>query len=811
MNRWTTLPLQDQRALEAEQIEMELRSLDLGVQRYRRMQKEREASRGTPEMRLIGRIVPPVSARIDKERRSVLTKVGAGRGVAHWGYPLWSLHPDKLAVLALVTLVNLCDSDIGMAAICRALGSAVEQEYRFEQFKQDHRKLYDVVSKKIKNWTTRQVGYMRKKVESVERPWPLRVRHWVGYKLIECILTETDVFVHRMIHITDRGRRKKRYLLELKPEVRVELETQHEDCEILNPWFLPMLTPPNSWGVDEQGGYRYHHYPMVKPQNMLEYPPDEPTHGPIVYQAINALQDTGWRVNDGVRAVMASVWESGGGYAGIPLADPRDPEREVPMPPDCEGETRARLRLARRLIHDENARTIGKRKATLSKLRTSARFAKYDEFFFPYQYDYRSRVYPVSADLHPQSDDIARGLLEFSVGKPLGQRGLWWLKVRLANCFGVDQCGFDDRVQWVDERLHRVHAVAESPLEYKWWCEAEDDPWQALATILELSECLSSDDPHQYISHLPVNVDGTCNGLQHFAAMCLDPVAAEQVNLIPSDTPRRIYRKVATLVQARLEDDASDNPEEEPTDREGNSVVHPAFEWLISGVTDKTVKRATMTLPYGVTQSGMQDQFVTDGHTEGMDRPRSAACYLRDLTWDVLGDVVTSAREVMDWLKLVATTTAKDNQRLEWTTPAGFNVVQEALRTKDTAIYTLLQRVHIYSAEPGQLSAHRQQFCMPPNFVHSMDAAHLMLTIVECLKYGVTSFSTLHDSYGTHACDVDTLADALRYRFVKMYQPDVLRLYWGQWCETTGMDLPEPPSRGDLDLMQVAESPYFFG
>ena len=789
---------------------MELHSLDLGVQRYHRIRRDRDSSRGTPEMRLIGSVVPAASAMIKRERESVLDKTGAGRGVAHWGYPLWALDPDKLAVLALVTMMNLCDGSFGMATICRRLGSMVEQEYRFEQFKSEHRKMYDVVSKRIKNWTPRQVRYMRNKVDLVERSWPLRVRHWVGFKLIECVLATSDVFAHRMIYFTDGGRRKKRYLLEMRADIRAELEVQHTNCEILHPWYLPMLTPPNDWAPGQQGGYRYHKYPMVKPQNLLENPEEETTHGPIVYRAINALQVTGWRVNRRVLEIMSAVWAAGGGYAGIPVSNPRVPADEVPIPDDCDNESLTQFKLARKLIHDDNARTIGKRKATLSKLRTADRFSKYNEFFFPFQYDYRGRIYPVSTDLHPQSDDIARGLLEFSVGKPLGEEGLKWLMIRLANCFGVDKCSFDDRINWAMDHATDVALCAVAPLEHKWWAEA-DDPWQALATMFELYVVFTNGDDGTFVSHLPGTADGTCNGLQHFAAMCLDPAAAKQVSLVPADKPDRIYTFVASKVYDRVEEDVHRIPDSEPTDKDGNPVAHPAFEWLMKGVSDKTVKRATMTLAYGVTPSGMQDQFVTDGWTDGMDRPRSAACYLRDVTWEVLGEIVTSAREVMDWLKDIARITSKKGHKLTWTSPAGFNMVQESLRTKDTAIYTLIQRVHMYIAEPGKLSPYRQQLCMPPNFVHDMDAAHMMLTVDECVKRGVTSLNMIHDSYGTHVADMDTLAAALRYRFVRMYHTDWLRQYWSEWCEATGLDLPEPPSRGDFDLTQVIESEYFFG
>ena len=187
-----------------------------------------------------------------------------------------------------------------------------------------------------------------------------------------------------------------------------------------------------------------------------------------------------------------------------------------------------------------------------------------------------------------------------------------------------------------------------------------------------------------------------------------------------------------------------------------------------------------------------------------------AATYLRDITWEVLEEVVTSARGVMDWLKEVASITGRKNLPLEWVTPAGFHVKQEALRTKESYIYTVIQKIHMYPAETGKISSHRQQLCMPPNFVHSHDGSHLALTVCECLDRGVTSFATKHDAYGTHACDVSEMRSATRYRFVRMYTPDLLRQYWKEWQADTGMTLPEPDPRGEFDLTQVIRSLYFF-
>ncbi len=187
--------------------------------------------------------------------------------------------------------------------------------------------------------------------------------------------------------------------------------------------------------------------------------------------------------------------------------------------------------------------------------------------------------------------------------------------------------------------------------------------------------------------------------------------------------------------------------------------------------------------------------------------------YLRDVVWDVLLERVKSAREIMDWLQGVAKVTAKANHTLRWSTPSGFAVTQQALEFKDTSIYTLLQRIRIHQAnDEGTISPYRQQRCMPPNFVHSHDAAHAHLTINEMRQRGLTSFSFIHDDYGTHCCDVDMMDEVIRYQFVRMYdERDILRWYWNQWREDTGLDLEAPPDRGGLDLMQVLDSPYFFG
>ena len=72
-----------------------------------------------------------------------------------------------------------------------------------------------------------------------------------------------------------------------------------------------------------------------------------------------------------------------------------------------------------------------------------------------------------------------------------------------------------------------------------------DKPWGALAACIEIRDAIRSGDPSTFVSHLPVHQDGSCNGLQHYAALGRDLIGATQVNLTPADRPQDLYASVA--------------------------------------------------------------------------------------------------------------------------------------------------------------------------------------------------------------------------------------------------------------------------
>lgn len=145
-------------------------------------------------------------------------------------------------------------------------------------------------------------------------------------------------------------------------------------------------------------------------------------------------------------------------------------------------------------------------------------------------------------------DDINRCLLKFARGKPLGDKGFNWLKIHCINLTGLlKRKSIDDRLAYANENLDKIIQSANDPwAKNSWWLESEE-PWQTLSVCMEIRDVLNSGiDPHNFISHLPIHQDGSCNGFQHYAALGRDKQGALEVNLLPTEVPADIYSNVAT-------------------------------------------------------------------------------------------------------------------------------------------------------------------------------------------------------------------------------------------------------------------------
>ena len=98
----------------------------------------------------------------------------------------------------------------------------------------------------------------------------------------------------------------------------------------------------------------------------------------------------------------------------------------------------------------------------------------------------------------------------------------------------------------------------------------------------------------------------------------------------------------------------------------------------------------------------------------------------------------------------------------------------------------------------------------PPNYVHSIDSTHMMLTAIECYKRGIT-FAAVHDSFWTHASNVDTMNAILRDQFVDLHSsPLIESLNENFESRYPHEKFPAIPDQGDFNLEEVKKSTYFF-
>ncbi len=189
----------------------------------------------------------------------------------------------------------------------------------------------------------------------------------------------------------------------------------------------------------------------------------------------------------------------------------------------------------------------------------------------------------------------------------------------------------------------------------------------------------------------------------------------------------------------------------------------------------------------------------------------SACGYLASVTMEVMGELFTGARQTMNWLASCARLISSQGQPVAWMSPIGVPAVQPYRQKKPYTIVTLLQTVVLTNSSDNlPLHKARQVTAFPPNYVHSLDASHMLFTAIEMDRRGLT-FSAVHDSFWTHPCDIDEMNMVLRDCFVELYDRPLLEDLKRTWeLRYPSLEFPDLPERGTLELNEVKDAPYFF-
>ncbi len=831
------------------QVELEEEMRSMGIDAFQKAVDKAVEKGGETRTQAVRRLMGHCHSQMLEALEGFIAEASSGKaGRKHAALPfVQMLDPNIISHMTVRAVMDSISTRSKLAHVAIELAHMIEDEVHFREFKQQNERGFKAMHKNAKK--SSNARYRRnamlvpaRGMEVKLEEWSPRERLFVGTKLVELFIQATGLA--KLTRVAEGSNANTPIYVEATEETKQWIDDENSRLQNLMPVYLPTIIPPKPWTSPFSGGYwtnRVRRLTLVRTRNRRYLSELASVGMPIVYGGVNALQETAWAVNGQVLDVMEELWKNASTCGYVRDEDtelfPNPNKLEAPDRPRWlvegmkkEEMTEAQFAEFRKWKADasavatEEVQAVSGRMSFLRMLGVARRFREYEEFFFPHTLDWRGRAYPVPLYLHPQGSDAQRGLLELANSVPLtNEDGVLWLAVHGAGLWGVDKVSLEARREWVEQNEKAILASAEDPFENTFWKDAEK-PWQALAFCFDWAGWKR--EGYAYESCLPVQMDGTCNGLQNFSAILRDEIGGAAVNLVPSDRPQDIYMRVCEVVMKRVEADLFSEERMKPRkDGEPGTLVADIARGWHGHLSRKVTKRPVMTLAYGARRFGFIEQVYEDTVEPWKKRNDGtfpfegsgweAASYMGQLIWESVGEVVVAACAAMDWLQEAARIVAKENLPVMWMTPSGL-LVQQNYRVPNVKRYSttfedITVRLSVQS-EGDKIDSRKQAAGISPNWVHSLDASHMMRTIKRAHDEGIRSFCMIHDSYGTHAGNAAALANFLREEFVTMYsETDVLSdLRDMLQSQLSGGELPDLPAKGNLNIEQVLDSPFFF-
>lgn len=286
-----------------------------------------------------------------------------------------------------------------------------------------------------------------------------------------------------------------------------------------------------------------------------------------LFETLNDLQETQWEINldflscifdielnDEIRTKLLP-----GGWADkahrIQKIKPKAEYETVFTPLDGAGEVDDRSLDERKLVLEWSRRII-EHNANV--------------FWHSWICDFRGRMSPRCVKLSPHGNDLDRALIRFKHWKPLGDEGIYWLRIHVHNMMEDIECEalnskaekqrtFDERSKWVEENIQGLRDIITNPAKFLSELKlhryvGRSKALQRIAALVELDRVYrlyedeaDGGDWSKVTSGQPIYLDASCNGYQHVSALLRDGNLAYNVNLIGDEgqSPRDLYGIVA--------------------------------------------------------------------------------------------------------------------------------------------------------------------------------------------------------------------------------------------------------------------------
>ena len=827
-------------------------------------------SKANEPHKLIEGVVGHVAQAIQDSLRQAVAGAGAP--------PLWVKiakdinNPETLAFIGLSTMMDAVGSQGSLTSGIDSIGFRISKAIEHQAWWAEFLAFDKVMAKRVEAQVTKAHSALRYRQKAIRhiatkegyKPSTTLASHAklrkkdravIGTFVINSVLSSTDIFQVTTEYVS--ATKSKRFI-DLTPEARQLLEDNDLDARWMSPVYQPMVVPPIPWTTFTDGGYLTDlsaggDISLVRGATGAQrraVEADLAAGDPTYVRAVNALQATPLAINGTVVDAVEWCWDEAKMFKKFPAAEA--PPRPV-LPDDYEGlsdKVKSQHRAGLRKWHLKRREVVANRHCMNSDLKTARDMQSYDQFYTPWNMDFRGRMYMLSTFNYHRADHI-KAMFQFARGKAVTDPK--WIKVHLANCGDFDKISkksFEDRVAWVDDNHDQLIACAKDfKASFGDWSRA-DKPFQFLAAVVAYKEYC--DHGAGYVCHLPPSLDGTNSGTQHYAAATLNAVDGYLVNLVPDDACQDVYAVVAKAVEERVKQDLTSDktlPYALKLDRDGKVIERGytptlgdlARLWLDFGITRTVTKRATMTYGYSSNQNGMYDQLMEDfmvplerkaayreikKHPFGDDHvQRDAARYLANIQYETIRKTLKSVSGAMDYLRGLSEALSKENKVMRSTSASGFPVFQRYQKTKRMRVRVFLwdreakvfkrSQITMVEDKHDQIDSRKASNAVSPNLIHAADAAHMALTICAMLDKGINDFFMIHDSFATQAADTDTMYQVVRQVFVDIYGGccffERLETEVREQLANADAKLKTPmPAKGDLDINGVLESRYCF-
>jgi len=460
--------------------------------------------------------------------------------------------------------------------------------------------------------------------------------------------------------------------------------------------------------------------------------------------------------------------------------------------------------------------------------------------------DWRSRIYTNSFYLSYQGSDVSLALINLNKGQVLTHSGLMNLYICGANSHNennISKESFQKRIDWVLNNIEKIKRMDPSFI-----CKAEN-PFMFSAFALTIKKL--SLNPNAEVK-TPVFLDATCSGIQHFAAMLLDNDLGVDVNLTQTAEVKDLYTKLVKPINDEIKKFGMENLEFE--------------KFKNIKLSRKELKRIIMTKTYNVTLYGIADHIKNMGEKIEIKKEHPSIKNKEIITYtymlpgrkkDELVELTSSEvfklaqiinknifnsyptlNKIYIYLTSLASILLRFSIPITWATPSGLIITQHYLQstTKKVSMTILGKNKTIVLREwvENSMDNKKQVNAVIPNIIHSFDASHL-LEVIAAISLKNIYILPIHDCYGTHPNDMDSLAVEVRKQFIKIYSQtnflETLRekvivelkthsmevieedgeIYVTQHVNRQKIDkilIPKAPQMGTLSLNEIMKSKY---